>query len=64
MDVSQFESDLRVRIAAAQEAFAQAERDEDYYAMDVRTGELKSLHRMAAENGVLLEPAENGPVEA
>jgi hypothetical protein len=64
MGVSQFESDLRDRIAAAQQAFDQARTDEDYYAMDVRTGELKSLRRMAAENGIALESGELGSTEA
>jgi hypothetical protein len=63
MDASQFASDLRGRIAAAEQALAQAERDEDYYAIDVRSGELRSLRRLAAENDVSLEPAENGTVE-
>lgn len=71
MGVSEFESDLRGRIAAAQLAFEQARTEEDYYAMDVRTGELKSLRRMAAENGIALEAengvaleADSGPAEA
>lgn len=55
-DVSQFATDLRERIVAAQSAFDQAERDEDYYAMDVRSGELKSLRRLASEHGVVVQP--------
>jgi hypothetical protein len=64
MGVSQFESDLRERIAAAQEAFEQARDEEDHYAMDVRTGELKSLRRMAAEHGIVLESDESRPSQA
>jgi hypothetical protein len=59
MDGSEFATDLVERIVAAQRAFADAEREQDYYAMDVRSGELKSLHRLATENGVIvpgLEP--------
>jgi hypothetical protein len=56
MDASQFAVDLRGRIKAAQQAYDEAEREEDFYAMDVRTGELKSLRRLATENGVILSP--------
>jgi hypothetical protein len=56
MDVSQFAADLRGRIEAAQRAYDEAERDGDFYAMDVRSGELTSLRRLAAENGVVVPP--------
>jgi hypothetical protein len=54
MDGSEFATDLAERIVAAQRAFDDAEREQDYYAMDVRSGELKSLHRLATENGVIM----------
>jgi hypothetical protein len=57
MDVSQFAADLRGRIDAAQRAYDEAERDGDFYAMDVRSGELTSLRRLATENGVIVTPA-------
>lgn len=50
--VSQFAEGLSERIVAAQRAYEEAEREQDYYAMDVRSGELKSLRRLASENGV------------
>jgi hypothetical protein len=56
-DVSQFATDLRGRVVAAQRAFDEAERDQDYYAMDVRSGELKSLRRVASEHDVILPAA-------
>jgi hypothetical protein len=58
MDASQFAADLRGRIKAAQDAYDEAEREEDFYAMDVRSGELKSLRRLASENGVDLSDNE------
>lgn len=58
MDGSQFASDLRSRVAAAQRAYDEAERDSDHYAMDVRSGELASLRRLADENGVVLDDDE------
>lgn len=60
VDVSQFAKDLRERVVSAQRAFEEAERDQDYYAMDVRTGELKSLRRLASEHGVVLQPGSEG----
>ena len=59
-DVSQFATDLRGRVVAAQRAFDEAERDQDYYAMDVRSGELKSLRRLASEHGVVVPAAAPG----
>jgi hypothetical protein len=53
-DVSQFAAGLGERIVAAQRAFDEAEREQDYYAMDVRSGELKSLRRLASEHGVVV----------
>lgn len=59
-DVSQFAAGLSERILAAQRAFDEAEREQDYYAMDVRSGELKSLRRLAGEHGVTVPAAEHG----
>jgi hypothetical protein len=50
-----FAIDLRRRVRAAQQALSEAEDDEDFYAVDIRTAELKSLMRMAVENGVNLK---------
>ena len=52
MDSSQFATDLRRRVREAQQALIEASDDRDFYAVDVRTGELNSLLRMAEENGV------------
>jgi hypothetical protein len=56
--VSQFAAGVGERIVAAQRAFDEAEREQDYYAMDVRSGELKSLRRLARENGVTVPSGE------
>lgn len=58
MDVSQFAADLRSRVEDAKQALREAERDEDYFAIDVRTGELKSLLRMAGDNDVTVDLGE------
>jgi hypothetical protein len=58
MDVSQFAADLRARVEDAKQALREAERDEDYFAVDVRTGELKSLLRMAGDNDVAVDLGE------
>jgi hypothetical protein len=55
VDSSQFATDLRRRVREAQQALSEAEDDEDFYAVNIRTGELNSLMRMAVENGVDLE---------
>ena len=55
METSQFAIDLRRRVREARLALSEAEDDEDFYVVDIRTGELKSLMRMAVENGVDLE---------
>lgn len=55
MDNSQFATDLRRRVREAQQALSEAEGDEDFYEVNIRTGELNSLMRMAVENGVDLE---------
>jgi hypothetical protein len=55
VDNSQFATDLRRRVREAQQALCEAEGDEDFYEVNIRTGELNSLMRMAVENGVDLE---------
>lgn len=55
MDSSQFATDLRRRVREARHALSEADDDEDFYAVDIRTGELNSLVRMAVENGVDLK---------
>jgi hypothetical protein len=55
VDNSQFATDLRRRVREAQQALSEAEGDEDFYEVNIRTGELNSLMRMAVENGVDLE---------
>jgi hypothetical protein len=66
MDAGEFATDLRRRVREARQAQLVAESDGDFYAVDVRTGELNSLLRMAAENGVTIEPAatDRQPTEA
>jgi putative heme degradation protein len=49
---SEFATDLRRRLRDARQAFDQARAEGDYYAVDVRTGELDSLMRSATENGI------------
>jgi hypothetical protein len=48
----EFATDLRRRVADAQQALDQARAEGDHYAVDVRVGELDSLMRAAMENGV------------
>ncbi|QNE22554.1 hypothetical protein F1D05_37490 [Kribbella qitaiheensis] len=66
MEAGEFATDLRRRVHEARQALRVAESESDFYAVDVRTGELNSLLRMAAENGVTIEPAatDRGPTEA
>jgi putative heme degradation protein len=65
---SQFATDLRRRVREAQQALNEASDDGDFYAVDIRTGELNSLLRMAKENGVeigeLREPEHRPSTEA
>jgi hypothetical protein len=62
MGTSEFTKVLRERVESARQALREAEQDEDYYAVDVRTGELNSLLRLAEQNGVDLAeyPAQAG----
>jgi hypothetical protein len=55
VESSQFATDLRRRVREAQQALSEAEDDQDFYTVNIRTGELNSLTRMAVENGVDLE---------
>ena len=68
MESSQFATDLRRRVREAQQALSEAEDDQDFYTVNIRTGELNSLTRMAVENGVDLEelrdPEHRLPAEA
>lgn len=52
MDSSEFAIDLRRRVREAKQALGEAGADGDFYAVDIRTGELDSLLRLAMENGV------------
>jgi hypothetical protein len=52
VDSSQFATNLRRRVREAQQALSEARDDEDFYAVDIRSGELNSLLRLATENGV------------
>ncbi|MFB6720546.1 hypothetical protein ACFCV3_10315 [Kribbella sp. NPDC056345] len=54
MESSQFAGDLRRRVREARQALVDARAEGDFYAVDIRTGELDSLLRLAMENGVLL----------
>lgn len=49
---SEFASDLRRRVREAREALDAAKAAGDFYAVDVRTGELESLLRLALEHDV------------
>ena len=52
MNESEFAADLRRRIAEAERALETARAEGDFYGIDVRTGELDSLLRVAMENGI------------
>jgi hypothetical protein len=52
VDSSEFAGDLRRRVRDAKRALDEAKAEGDFYAVDVRTGELDSLLRIAMENGV------------
>ncbi|GAA1521461.1 hypothetical protein [Kribbella lupini] len=52
MNESEFAVDLRRRVAEAERALDTARAEGDFYGIDVRTGELDSLLRVAAENGI------------
>jgi hypothetical protein len=52
VDSGEFGLDLRRRVREAKQALREAAAEGDLYAVDVRTGELDSLLRLAMENGV------------
>jgi hypothetical protein len=52
MNESEFAADLRRRVAEAERALETARTEGDFYGIDVRTGELDSLMRVAMENGI------------
>jgi hypothetical protein len=58
--VNQFADQLRTRVLEAREARDAAAAQGDSYLADVRTGELDSLLRMAADHGVLIDADEVG----
>lgn len=49
---SEFALDLRRRVREAKQALRESAAEGDLYAVDVRSGELDSLLRLAMENGV------------
>lgn len=55
MSESEFAADLRRRVAEAERALDKARADGDFYGIDVLTGELDSLLRMALDNGIDLD---------
>jgi hypothetical protein len=55
VDGSEFALDLRRRVREARQALDQARAEGDFYAVDVRAGELDSLIRVAMENGIDLD---------
>lgn len=61
MDGSEFAFDLRRRVREARQALDAAQAAGDFYAADVRGGELDSLLRLALEHDVHID--EDGPVD-
>lgn len=52
MSEGEFVVDLRRRLREARQALDQARAEDDFYAVDVRTGELDSLLRTAMDSGI------------
>lgn len=52
VDSGEFARDVRRRVREAKQALREAAAEGDFYAADVRAGELDSLLRLAMENGV------------
>ena len=52
VDSGEFARDVQRRVREAKQALREAAAEGDFYAADVRTGELDSLLRLAMENGV------------
>ena len=63
MDDGEFATDLRRRVHEARQALDQARAESDFYAVDVRTGELDSLLRVAMENGIDLNSDQSAAAE-
>ncbi|TDD60697.1 hypothetical protein E1263_10240 [Kribbella antibiotica] len=55
--------DLRQRVLDARQALGQARIEGDFYSVDVRTGELDSLTRIATENGIDLPAAQSATAD-
>lgn len=49
--------ELNRQIDLTRLALDEARREGDHYLADIRTGELETLHRLAADNGLSLEVA-------
>jgi hypothetical protein len=48
--MSEFQHEIRDRLAAARRSLAEAHREDDEYLVRVRLGELESLERLAGED--------------
>jgi hypothetical protein len=59
--MTDFASEVRDRITAAKQSLSQARAEDDDYLVAVRTGELESLSRLAADNGVEVPPVSLEP---
>jgi hypothetical protein len=53
--VTQFHSEIRSRIEQARTSLGEASAARDDYLLEIRLGELETLVRLAAENGVAVE---------
>lgn len=58
--MSDFTTELLLRLRQAREALRAAEEAGDDYAADVRSGELDSLRRTAAQHGIPLDQEPGG----
>lgn len=55
VETSEFAADLRRRVREARQALDVAKAEGDFYALDIRAGELDSLLRIAMENNITLD---------
>lgn len=55
--MSEFRQEITERIKTARLSLAEAQVDGDVYLVQVRTGELESLERLAAEHEAEIAPA-------
>ncbi len=53
--MTEFGSQIRTRIAQTRSSLGEAAADQDDFLVEVRLGELETLARLAAENGVSVE---------